>query len=459
MLFEIMTFSALIVILLISLASLWLAWRAAERPVTLPDSLVSGLASLQTAANGHAGALREEGRLMREEHERQSAAMRTELAARLAEFGAGQKDGQAASLETLKLGMESLANLQKERLDALERQQREALDGVSAQIKILTESNSKSLEQLRADNEAKLEQMRLTVDEKLQGTLEKRLGQSFTQVSEQLEKVHKGLGEMQTLATGVGDLKRVLTNVKARGGWGEVQLGALLEDMLTQDQYEKNCRIRPDSADYVEYAIRLPGPNDDGRVLLPIDAKFPHEDYQRLLDAQDRGAVEEIEIAAKSLERSVRDQAAKICEKYVHPPRSTDFAILYLPTEGLFAEVIRRPGLITELQKRSRVMVMGPTTLGAILNSLQMGFRTLAIQKRSSEVWQVLAAAKDEFMKYGQVWERLEKQLESAKNTAADAGRRTRAVERRLRDVETVAAIDAAPDLLSLPASLEEETS
>lgn len=285
----------------------------------------------------------------------------------------------------------------------------------------------------------------LTVDEKLQGTLEARLGESFKLVSDRLELVHKGLGEMQTLATGVGDLKRVLTNVKSRGGWGEVQLGMLLDDMLTPEQYEKNVRIRPGSGEIVEFVVRLPGKGDGSPLYLPIDAKFPHEDYERLVLVQEAGNAEDAEKAAQALERTVRTQAKSICEKYVHPPYSTDFAIMYLPTEGLFAEIIRRPGLCSELQSQHRVMVTGPTTLAALLNSLQMGFRTLAIEKRSSEVWQVLGAAKAEFKKYGEVWDKLSKQLATAQNTVSEAGRRTRAVAKTLRDVET----------LELPASDE----
>ena len=326
--------------------------------------------------------------------------------------------------------------------------QKLSLDELALRITALTEANDKrheairetlhgSLQQLRTDNETKLEQMRLTVDEKLQGTLEARLGESFKAVSERLEHVHRGLGEMQTLATGVGDLKRVLTNVKSRGGWGEVQLGALLEDLLTPDQYGRNVRVRPDSGELVEFAIRLPGSGDGIPLHLPIDAKFPHEDYDRLLTAQEVGVPEDVERAALALERAVRLQAKTISDKYVHPPHSTDFAIMYLPTEGLFAEIIRRPGLGRDVQSKYRVMVTGPTTLAALLSSLQMGFRTLAIEKRSSDVWRVLGEAKEEFRKYGDVWDRLGKQLDTAKKTVDEAGRRTRAVERRLRDVET----------------------
>ena len=294
------------------------------------------------------------------------------------------------------------------------------------------------LERMRAGNEARLEQMRLTVDEKLQGTLEKRLGESFALVSERLEQVQRGLGEMQNLAADVGGLKRVLTNVKNRGGWGEVQLARQLEDMLTREQYDENVAVRPRTGERVEFAVRLPGREDDTPVWLPIDSKFPQEDYERILAAQEAGDAEALAAAGTALERAVIVQAKTIAAKYIEAPYTTDFAIMYLPTEGLFAEVVRRPGLASRLQAEQRVMVTGPTTLMTLLNSLQLGFRTLAIEKRSSEVWQVLGAAKTEFAKYGQVWERLEKQLQTAQNTVGEAGRRTRAVERRLRQVETL---------------------
>ncbi|QIK62799.1 DNA recombination protein RmuC [Leucobacter viscericola] len=302
----------------------------------------------------------------------------------------------------------------------------------------LQETLRTELEKLRQGNEAKLEKMRETVDEKLQGTLERRLGESFKLVSDRLEQVQKGLGEMQTLASDVGGLKRVLTNVKSRGSWGEVQLERQLEDILTPEQYEQNAVIRPGSAERVEFAVKLPGRGETERVLLPIDSKFPQEDYERLLEAQESGEKEAVEAAVKVLERVILTQAKLIAEKYIAPPHSTDFAIMYLPTEGLFAEVVRRPGLASKLQNELRVIVTGPTTLGSLLNSLQMGFRTLAIEKRSSEVWQVLSAAKQEFQKYGQVWEKLEKQLATAQNTVHQAGVRTRAVAKQLRSVETL---------------------
>ena len=464
----------------------------------------SGLATLSTqfanaeqAIAGVPDVVRDEGRLVREEVRGTLTSHQQVLEGRLATFAQAQNDqlngmrkeasdGRAKLEEALKANSDAFAHTQTTRLgetnqamkDLAERLekahqaagtlQREALEAIAVKIQALTEGNEKkqdairealtlSLDQLRKENEAKLEQMRATVDEKLQGTLEARLGESFKLVSDRLELVHKGLGEMQSLATGVGDLKRVLTNVKSRGGWGEVQLGMLLDDMLTPDQFEKNVRVRPDSGEVVEFAVRLPGNGDDVPLYLPIDAKFPHEDYDRLLVAQEAGGVEDAEKAGAALERAVRMQAKQISEKYVHPPHTTDFAIMYLPTEGLFAEVIRRPGLCSALQSQHRVMVTGPTTLAALLNSLQMGFRTLAIEKRSSEVWQVLGAAKAEFKKYGEVWDKLGKQLETAQNTVAEAGRRTRAVERKLRDVETVELPGEVGPLLALPdAELED---
>lgn len=313
----------------------------------------------------------------------------------------------------------------------------------------IRETMQQEMEKLRAGNEEKLEKMRETVDEKLQGTLEKRIGESFKQVSDHLEAVQTGLGEMRSLATGVGDLKRVLTNVKSRGGWGEVQLGRQLEDMLTKDQYEENVTLRMGSKESVEYAIKLPGRIQGEVVYLPIDAKFPQEDYERLLIAQEQGLTDEIEAASKEIEKKIKAEAEKIQEKYINPPFSTDFAIMYLPTEGLFAEVIRRPGLCYELQNKYRVLVTGPTTLMAILNSLQMGFRTLAIEKSTSEVWKVLAAVKHEFQKYSDVWQKLDKQLSTAQSTVQKAATRTRTLHRSLSDVENLP-VEGLADVLQL---------
>jgi DNA recombination protein RmuC len=290
---------------------------------------------------------------------------------------------------------------------------------------------------MQIDNAKQLDQMRQTVDEKLQGTLEKRLGESFKQVSERLEQVHKGLGEMQTLATGVGDLKKVLTNVKTRGTWGEVQLGALLEQVLNPDQFTTNVATK-DGGERVEFAIKLPGQgaDKDETVWLPIDAKFPVEDYQRLIEAQERGNVEGVEVAGKQLENRVKNCAGDICQKYLNPPKTTDFGILFLPIEGLFAEVIRRTGLTEVIQRECRVVIAGPTTLWSILSSLQMGFRTLAIQKRSSEVWNLLAAVKTEWTKYGDVLDAVQKKLHQASDTIEKAKARSKAVGRKLKDVQ-----------------------
>jgi DNA recombination protein RmuC len=356
-----------------------------------------------------------------------------------------------ASLETLRGGLAEDARKARE-------ENRQVLQQFGDQLQLrlvqLTGDNEKRMGEMRTtletrlkaiqdDNTQKLEQMRATVDEKLQATLETRLGQSFELVSKRLEEVQRGLGEMKELATGVGDLKRVLSNVKTRGIFGEVQLGALLEQLLTRDQYDANVATAPGSAERVEFAIRLPGAHADQPVWLPIDAKFPREDYERLLDAREHADVDAANAAALALERRVRDEARRICDKYIAPPHTTDFALLFLPTEGLYAEVISRPGLFEALQQSCRVTIAGPSTLSALLNSLRMGFRTLAIEQRSSEVWQVLAAVKSEFGKFSGILERAEKQINTVGKSLGDAGRKTRTIERRLRGVETLSVPDA----------------
>ena len=346
-------------------------------------------------------------------------------------------------------------------------QQKGQFDTFAQQLAALTESNERRMNELRntvderlkqmqTDNAARLEQMRQTVDERLTSTLEQRLGESFKQVSERLEQVHKGLGEMQTLAAGVGDLKQVLTNVKTRGTWGEVQLGMLLEQIMTPDQYAANVACKLGCAERVEFAIRLPGqPGRDGEeVLLPIDAKFPVEDYQRMLDAQDKGDLPAMDVALKALETRIKASAKDIQSKYLDPPRTTDFAIMFLPTEGLYAEVLRRPGLVDSLQTDLRVLVTGPTTLGALLNSLQMGFRILTVEKRSSEVWQLLGAVKTQFGQFGGLLEKVHKKLDQASSTIEDAARKSRTIERSLKTVQELPK-DAATGLLSL-AGVEE---
>lgn len=309
----------------------------------------------------------------------------------------------------------------------------------NAQFEALRGAVEQRLDRIQRDNAEKLEQMRKTVDDKLHETLDKRLSDSFKVVSERLEQVHKGLGEMQVLAAGVGDLKRVLSNVKNRGVLGEVQLAALLEQVLTQEQYETNVATRPGSRDRVEFAIKLPGAGgDQSQMWLPIDAKFPLEDYERLQQAQDAADPLAVEVAAKALEARIKLEAKSIVEKYVEPPATTDFALLYLPLEGLYAEVLRRPGLLDTLQREFRITICGPTTLTALLNSLQMGFRTLAIEKRSSEVWIVLSSVKTEFGKFAEVLANTKRQLQSVANSIDQAEVRTRQIERKLRDVEVL---------------------
>jgi DNA recombination protein RmuC len=292
------------------------------------------------------------------------------------------------------------------------------------------------LTQLQEDNSKQIDKMRATVDEKLQGTLEKRLGESFKLVSDRLEQVHQGLGAMQQLASDVGGLQRVLTNVKTRGGWSEWQLGVLLEEMLTPDQFAQNMKTRDDTDERVEFAIKLPGDENGAPVWLPIDAKFPMEHYERLAEAQEKGDPTAVETATKTLETQLKRCAKDICEKYINPPKTTDFALLFLPSEGLYAEAIRRVGLVQNVQRDCRVTFVGPTTLAALLNSLQMGFRTLAIQKRSSDVWHTLAVVKTEFGKFGEALSALKEKIDQASRKMEDVDVRSRVLTKKLRDVE-----------------------
>ena len=341
--------------------------------------------------------------------------------------------GQAVTTQVGQFGA-----LQAERLEAFARELNRFSLGLDERFERLKLSVEGRLSAIQADNASKLEEMRRTVDEKLHATLEQRLGESFKLVSERLEQVHRGLGEMQTLAAGVGDLKRVLTNVKTRGTWGEVQLAALLEQLLTADQFAANVATIPGSNERVDFAIRLPGKDDGAVVWLPIDAKFPIEDYQRLLDAQERVDPAAVEEAAKAIEMHLKSEARSIRDKYVSPPHTTDFAMLYLPIEGLYAEALRRPALAETLQRDYRVSLAGPTTLAALLNSLQMGFRTLAIEQRSAEVWAVLGAVKTEFGKFGEALAHTKKKLDEASNSISKAETRTRQLSRRLKDVEAL---------------------
>jgi DNA recombination protein RmuC len=435
--------AAITVLLLIVVIVLLL--QLTRRPGIDLSPLIARIDTLEKLQDRAERSLKEELARGRIETLDQSRASREELQTAL-----------TTSTNNLVGSVDRIARFQKERFDEFASVQKQQLDAFAKSLERLIESSEKKSNDLRAlvegklsaiqtDNAAKLEEMRKTVDEKLQGALEKRLGESFKLVSDRLEAVHKGLGEMQNLATGVGDLKRVLTNVKTRGTWGEIQLGNLLEQILTAEQFERN--VSPAGRATVEFAIKLPGRDElDGKqVWLPIDAKFPKEDYERLVDAAERGDAGAVEQAAKDLELRVRAQAKDIRDKYLHPPLTTDFALLYLPTEGLYAEVLRRPGLFDAIQRDMRVVVVGPTTLAAVLNSLQMGFRTLAIQKRSGEVWKVLGAVKTEFSKFGEVLDKVKKKLDEAGNVIEDAGTRRRAVERSLKQVEALPSAETGP--------------
>lgn len=357
--------------------------------------------------------------------------------------------------EIARLRTEAQSQAQQERTELFQ-SLKSFEDSVQMRLSELTSSTEKKIEsvrliideklkQIQDDNTRQLDRMRETVDEKLQSTLEKRLGESFKQVSERLELVHQGLGDMRNLAAGVGDLKKVLTNVKARGTWGEVQLGALLEEILSPEQYLKNVRINEKTSDFVEFAIKLPGQSDspEDSVLIPVDAKFPVEDYQRLLDAQERADAASADDAVRQLETSVKKAARDISQKYLMPPKTTDFGIMFLPSEGLYAEVIRRTALISMLQREYHIVVSGPSTFAAFLNSLQMGFRTLAIQKRSGEVWKVLGEVKTAFGRFGDSLDAVRKKLEQAANSVEDAQKKTRTLSGKLK------AVEAMPDTLS----------
>ena len=349
-----------------------------------------------------------------------------------------------SSSESLQQRMVENIRMQKDQLDSFSQQLMAMAKLNEEKLAAMRQTMESQLKAIQEDNTKKLEQMRATVDEKLQTTLEKRLGESFKQVSERLEQVYKGLGEMRTLATGVGDLKKVLTNVKTRGTWGEIRLSHILEQILTPDQYGVNVATKKNSNDRVEFAIKLPGQDADKEkiVWMPIDSKFPQEDYQRLMDAQETADKELAEKSIKNLEMRIKAEAKHIKEKYLDPPHTTDFGIMFLPVEGLYAEVLRRPGLCDTLQRDYRIVVAGPTTLAALLNSLQMGFRTLAIEKHSSEVWELLGVVKTEFGKFGDVLAKTKKKLQEASNTIDAAEVRTRAIARKLRKVQEVPATE-----------------
>ena len=360
--------------------------------------------------------------------------------------------------DSLDKRMSELANVQNKNFEGFSIKLAELIDKNDGKMDKVREVVEKKLESLQKDNSEKLEAMRVTVDEKLHATLEKRFGESFKVVSERLEAVHKGLGEMQTLALGVGDLKKMLSNVKSRGTWGEAQLGNLIEEILTPEQYEKNVKTKKASRDNVEFAVKLPGNDDDVKqVWLPIDAKFPLEDYQRLVEAQGQGNLLLTEELSKSLEMRVKSEAKDIRDKYLDPPYTTDFGILFVPIESLYAEILRKPGLFELIRREYRVIIAGPTTTQVILNSLQMGFRTLTIQKRSSEVWTLLGAVKTEFGKFGDLLEKTHKKIQEASNTIEGAVTKTRTIERKLNKVQNLPVAEA--EKLVLEAPNEEDSS
>ncbi len=420
---------------------MWLSLTLSAVSIVL---LLLLLRKLKADANtGVEQAVREELRTGREESAKASRDLRQEVSA-----------GQKSSVDTLVKTISEMGKSQGGQLESIARRIQELTESNEVRIEKLRDTIDTQLKHLQQSNEKKLDQMRATVDEKLQSTLEKRLGESFKLVSERLEAVQRGLGEMQNLATGVGDLKRVLTNVKARGTWGEVQLGALLEQVLTPEQYDRNVHTKENSRESVEFAIRLPGSDNDieSHVWLPIDSKFPQEDYLRLVDAAEVSDVDAVQKATAALMSAVNRSAKEIRDKYLNPPVTTDFAIMFLPTEGLYAEVLRQPGQVEKIQQTFRIVVAGPTTLSAILNSLRMGFRTLALEKRSSEVWKILAAVKMEFGKFGDVLGKVKKQLNTASKTLDQTDVRARAMERKLREVEELPA-EATAGVLELPDS------
>jgi DNA recombination protein RmuC len=398
---------------------------------------------------------------MGEEATKNRDALRQTIEAKL-DGAASTQAGAAKGLREEMVGsFQQLGRAVSETIAQFGEQQKERLERVTTALSTLSDKQERAqdalkqtvegrLDSIRTESATKLEEMRKTVDERLQSTLETRLGESFNRVVEQLERVHKGIGEMQSLAAGVGDLKRVLSNVRVRGTFGEVQLGMLLEQLLSPEQYIKNAQVKDGSQERVEFAIRLPGRDADGEVLLPVDAKFPHEDYDRLVAAAEIGDSDAVNEAAEELENTIKSCARTIREKYLAPPRTTDFAILFLPTEGLYAEVLRRPGLFEQIQREHHVTLTGPTTLTALLNALQMGFRSLAIEKRSSEVWHILGAVKNEFGKYNEVVDRLSRQLTTAAKSVESLGMRTRAMSRKLRDVEKLP--DATAQIVLGPA-------
>jgi DNA recombination protein RmuC len=440
----------LVALLLVAIITMVFAWRATAAKNNTDwmamkykmENLLGEIARIETA-------VKQEMVTNRQETGDNTQRIRAELAGSLKNFG-----------ELINQTMGNTTTVQKDNFFALLSKQSEQNNATTARLDQMRETLEKKMADLQTGNERKLDEMRATVDEKLQKTLETRLGESFKLVSERLEAVHKGLGDMQQLATGVGDLKRVLSNVKTRGVLGEYQLESILEQILTIDQYGRNVKTKEGSNALVEFAVKLPGRGDrDKPMWLPIDSKFPKEDFEALLDAYDKALPELVEEYRKSFVKGMRKCAVDISSKYVDPPNTTDFAILFLPFESLYAEVLRTPGLFESIQREYKIIITGPTTLSALLNSLQMGFRTLAIEKRSGEVWQLLGAVKTEFGNFGGILEKTQKKLQEASNVIEKAGARSRAIERKLRDVQELPKEDAVALIgKSNPLDIEEES-
>jgi DNA recombination protein RmuC len=420
----------------------------------LGETITSAIGQLVTLQGEKLDAVTGQITALTEGNERRQDTLRANVEAKLGELKTDAGLSAKALREEITSNLQTLGSALGQTIEQISQSQKERLDRVSGSVTELTQKSGEQqealrktveerLDAIRRENTEKLDQMRQTVDEKLQSTLDQRLGASFQIVADRLEQVYRSMGEMQTLASGVGDLKRLLTNVKSRGTWGEVALGNLLEEMMAPDQYGRNVEIVPGSNQRVEYAVRLPG-DGENPVWLPLDAKFPVEDYERLVDASQRGDVDAVEIAAKAIETVIRGSARTISEKYIHSPHSTDFAVLFLPTEGLFAEVVRRPGLVDTLQREWHIMVAGPTTLVSLLVSLRVGFRSLAIQRHSNEVWKVLAAVKTEFGRFGGLLDKVSKKLQQTQNVIdVEVGRSRRAMDRKLQDVEVLPEIEA----------------
>lgn len=403
--------------------------------------------AVETFFNKNEKGLKDEMSLSRKETADSEKRLREELSNLFKGFG-----------DSFDKRMSEFASTQNKNFEGFSIKLTELIDKNDVKMEKVREVVEKKLESLQKDNSEKLEAMRVTVDEKLHATLEKRFGESFKLVSDRLDLVHKGLGEMQVLANGVGDLKKVLNNVKTRGTWGEAQLGNLIEEIFTPDQYGKNVKTKKTSKDNVEYAIKLPGNEDGKHIWLPIDAKFPLEDYQKLIEAQDQGDIISVEEFGKSLENRIKSEAKDIRDKYIDVPNTTDFGILFVPTESLYAEILRRPGLYELLRKDYKVIITGPTTIQVILNSLQVGFRTLNIQKRSGEVWTVLSTIKNEFGKFGDLLEKTHKKIQETSNTIEDAITKTRTIEKKLNKVQDLPAAETEILVLETPDDNNAET-